>query len=285
MRKLNSTEIRERLRKIKLIAADVDGTLLNHSNELGEMTVDIARKLKAKGVNLTFVTQRIHSSVVPHAKILDIQIPLITVNGAMIKDLNGKVISKTLISPKHVDKALAFCKKYYIRIALVYNDEIVYTEDNSVLKDYMYRLGTEYTLIDSYDNYKDDVLEIIMMGNEKVVVKHVQNKMNFPMKWFLVAKYYRSNSRLGVYNLEIRRSGMNKRKGLKILAKYLNVKKHEVAVLGDWFNDRELFDYGAFNVALQNSVAELKFKSHIVTERTNEEDGVGEFLKLLYDSL
>jgi hydroxymethylpyrimidine pyrophosphatase-like HAD family hydrolase len=56
-------------------------------------------------------------------------------------------------------------------------------------------------------------------------------------------------------------------------------------VLGDWFNDRELFDYGAFNVALQNSVAELKFKSHIVTERTNEEDGVGEFLKLLYDSL
>jgi len=285
LRKLDSIEIRERLKKIKLIVSDVDGTLLNGNNELGEMTVDIARKLKSKGVNITFATQRIHSSIVPHAKALDIQIPMITVNGAMIKDLNGKVISKTLISPKHVDKALAFCKKYYIRIAFVYNDEIIYTENNSVLKDYMYRLGTDYTLVDSYDNYKDEVLEIIMMGNEKVVIKHVQKKMNYPMNWFLSAKYFRSSSRLGVYNMEIRRSRMNKRKGLKILARYLKIKKHEVAVLGDWFNDRELFKYGGFNVALQNSVAELKLKSHIITERTNEEDGVGEFLKLLYDSL
>ena len=60
-------------------------------------------------------------------------------------------------------------------------------------------------------------------------------------------------------------------------------KKNEVAVIGDWYNDRELFEYGGLNVALQNAVAELKNKADYITENTNNEDGVGEFLKMVYD--
>jgi Cof subfamily protein (haloacid dehalogenase superfamily) len=282
---ISKEELKSRLKRVKVVVSDVDGTLTNNENELGELTVDLVKKLNSKGILTTFATQRIHSSIVDFAKKLDIKIPLITINGALIQDLEGNALFKAVINPKYVNKALDFCEEFFVRIALVYNDEIVYTENNSVLKDFMYRIGTNYRLVDSYKEYVNDVLEIIMMGNEKSVIKHIQKKMNFPLKFFVYAKYYRSSTRLGIYNLEIKKSGTSKLTGLKKLAKHLKYKKHEVAVIGDWYNDRELFEYGGLNVALQNAVAELKNKAHYITEKTNNEDGVGEFLKLLYDSV
>lgn len=282
---ISREELKSRLKRIKLVVSDVDGTLTTNENELGETTIDLVKKLKSKGILTTFATQRIHSSVVDFARELEIEIPLVTINGALIQDIKGKAIYKAVINPKYVNKAIKFCDEFFIRLALVYNDEIIYTDSNSVLKDFMYRIGTNYRLVESYSNYVNDVLEIIMMGNEKAVIKYIQKKMNFPMKFFVYAKYYRSSTRLGIYNLEIRKSGTTKRTGITKLVKHLKMNKHQVAVIGDWYNDRELFEFGGLNVALQNAVAELKNKAHYITEKTNNEDGVGEFLKLLYDSI
>ncbi|MFA5404402.1 MAG: Cof-type HAD-IIB family hydrolase [Ignavibacteria bacterium] len=272
------------MKRIKVVVSDVDGTLTTNENQIGEKTKDLVKKLHSKGILITFATQRIHSSIVDFARELEIKIPMITINGALIQDLQGKAIFKAVINPKYVKKALDFCDNFFVRIALVHNDEIVYTESNSVLKDFMYRIGTNYRLVDSYKNYINDVLEIIMMGNEKSIIKHIQKKMNFPFKFYVNAKYYRSSTRLGIYNLEIKKTGTSKLTAIKKLAKHLKYSNHEIVVIGDWYNDRELFEFGGLNVALQNAVAELKNKAHYITEKTNNEDGVGEFLQLLYDS-
>lgn len=280
----NIETINKDLKNIKLIVSDVDGTLTNNNNEVGEETKELVKKLKEKGVLFTFATQRIHSSIVNFAKELEIDIPIISVNGALIKDMKGNVVSTSLIKPKYVKKAIGFSEKYFVRVALCYGDEIVYTESNSVLRDFMYRLGTDYRQVESYNEYLDNVLEIIMLGNEKQIIKHIQEKMNFPARIFHTAKYFRSSTKYGVYHLEIRKSGTSKKTGMQKLVKHLGIKKRQVAALGDWFNDRDLFEYGGFNVAVQNAVAELKLKADYVTERTNDEDGVAEFLKLVYDA-
>jgi hypothetical protein len=280
----NIETIHKDLQNIKLIVSDVDGTLTNNNNEVGEETRELVKKLKEKGILFTFATQRIHSSIVNFAKELEIEIPIISVNGALIKDLKGNVVNTSLIKPKYVKKAIDFSEKYFVRVALCYGDEIVYTESNSVLRDFMYRLGTDYRQVESYNDYLDNVLEIIMMGNEKQIIKHIQKKMNFPARIFHTAKYFRSSTKYGVYHLEIRKSGTSKKTGMQKLVKHLGIKKRQVAALGDWFNDRDLFEYGGFNVAVQNAVAELKLKADYVTSRTNDEDGVAEFLKLVYDA-
>jgi len=282
---LTTKEIKNRLKKIKLVVCDVDGTLTNQDNEIGEETKKYVKIIKNKGIDFTFATQRIHSSVVGFAKELDINIPFMTINGALIRGLNGTFLSRSIIPRKKVEKALELASRYFVRIALCYNDEILYTEDNSVLKDFMYRLGSNYRLVESYKNYTDQVLEIIMLGNEKRVIKHIQKKMNFPYKLFLTARYYRSSTRYGVYHLEVRKSGTNKRTGLSKLCRHLNLSKDKIAVIGDWYNDRELFEFGGFNVALQNAVPELKNMADYVTRKTNNEDGVGEFLEILNESI
>lgn len=283
---LTESELKKRFKNIKLIVSDIDGTLVNHQNEISELTVRLVKKLKEKNILFSLASQRVHSSIVPLANQLDIKIPFISLNGSLIQDSKGDVIlNKSVIDKKYVLKAIKLANENYIKIALCYNDKIIYTEDNSVLKDFMSRLGTTYSMVDSYDNYTDNVFEIILSGNDRKIMKKIQSKMTPPFGLHLKVKYYRSQNFQGVYNIEILRKGVNKKTGLKLLSKYLNMKKNEIMVFGDWYNDRDLFQFGGTNIALQNAVDELKDMADFVCDKSNDEDGIGEFLKMFYDNI
>lgn len=282
---LSLNELKNRFGKIRLIVSDIDGTLVSGQNVLSELTIQQVKELHRKNVMFSMASQRVHSSIVPLAKELGVKIPFISLNGAMIQDAYGQnLLNKSVIDKKYVERALRLSEESYVKIALCYNDQIVYTEDNSVIKDFMSRLGTTYTLVDSYENYVGNVLEIIMLGNDKKAIKYIQNRMTPPFGLYLKVKYFRSQAFQNVFNLEIVRKNVNKRTGLKMLAKHLNVKKDEVLVFGDWYNDRDLFQFGGTNIALENAVDELKDMADYVTEKTNDEDGVAHFLKLFNDS-
>ena len=283
---LSTDELKKRFSRIKLIVSDIDGTLVTNDNQLNPQTVEIIKLIKKKKIFFSLASQRVHSSIYPIAKELEIKIPYISLNGSLVQDNEGKVIlNKSVIDKKYVEKAVKLAEKYYVKIALCYNDEIIYTDDNSVLKDFMTRLGTTYTLVKSYDKYLDNVLEIIMCGNDKKIMKHVQGKMRLPFGFYLKVKYHRSQSFQGVYNVEIIRKGVNKKTGMRLLTNYLKIKKEEVLVFGDWFNDRDLFQFGGTNIALENAVDELKEMADYITDKSNEENGVGEFLKMFYDTI
>ncbi|MBL8006558.1 MAG: HAD family phosphatase [Ignavibacteria bacterium] len=283
---LSINELKNRFKKVKLIVSDIDGTLVNSENEISELTVQLVKKLKEKNILFSFASQRVHSSIVPLADELDIRIPFISLNGSLIQNSKGDtILNKSVIDRKHVEKAIKLAGNNYIKIAFCYNDKIIYTEDNSVLKDFMSRLGTTYSMVDSYEDYTDNVLEIILSGNDRRIMKSIQKKITPPFGLHLKVKYYRSQTYQGVFNIEIVRKGINKKTGLKILSRYLNLNKNEVMVFGDWYNDRDLFQFGGTNIALENAVDELKEMADYVSDKSNDDDGVGDFLKMFYDSI
>ncbi|MBK9330987.1 MAG: Cof-type HAD-IIB family hydrolase [Ignavibacteria bacterium] len=283
---LSFNDLKKRFGKIKLIVSDIDGTIVSNKNEVGDLTKQLVKKLKNKNILLSFASQRVHSSIVPIAEELDVSIPFISLNGSLIQDRENKIIlNRSVIDRKYVEKALRLAEKYYLKIALCYNDRIVYTEDNSVVKDFMTRFGTTYSLVDSYEDYLDNVLEIIMTGNDRNNMREVQRKMRLPFGMYLKVKYFRSQSFQGVYNIEITRKGISKNTGLKILSKHLKLKKEEVMVFGDWYNDKDLFEFGGTNIALDNAVDELKDMADYITDKSNEDDGIGHFLQKFYDNL
>jgi Cof subfamily protein (haloacid dehalogenase superfamily) len=283
---LSINELKKRFSQIKLLVSDIDGTLITSNNKISELTKSLIQRLQKKDIYFSLASQRVHSSIVPIARELNINIPYLSLNGALIQDSIGKVIlNKSVIDKKYVEKALRLAQEFYVKIALCYKDRIIYTEDNSVLKDFMSRLGTTYTLVDSYDNYMDNVLEIIMSGNDRKNMKYILKKMHPPFGLYLKVKFTRSQSYKSVYNMEILRKGVNKNTGLKLLTKYLKIKKNEVMVFGDWYNDRDLFQFGGTNIALANAVDELKAMADYVTDKSNDEDGVGHFLQMLDDEI
>lgn len=282
---LDESALLKRFKDIKLVVSDVDGTLLNNENELSPATAEIIRKLKSKGILFTLATQRVYSSLEKIISDLDINIPVISLNGAFVSSVNGDILNRSLIKPYQVRKALMLADKSFVRVALCSDNVIVYTENNSFMRDFIQRVGTTYTLVDSYDPYIDKTLEIILMGNEKVEVKKISKKMKFPYTLGLKVKYFRAYSDRGIYNLEILKKGINKKTGLKHLVKHLGIKKSQVMVMGDWYNDKDLFEFGGLNIALKNAVASLKEKANFITERTNDEEGVAHFLQNFHENI
>lgn len=275
--------MQNRLKKLKLIVFDLDGTLLSNDGEIGKDTKYYVAELKKLGVQFSFASGRLHTAIEDYAKELNIQAPVISLDGCYIKNLAGdKVIFEMAVKPKHLLRALKFADHYLLNIAFCHSDAIYITEQNSVLPQIMDKFGAEYREIDAYENYFPNTLEIVFAGSNKEWIKYVFNKMSFPYCTGLALNYYQSHSNEGIYYLEVRRKGSSKAKGFARLCRGLKVRQTEAAVLGDWYNDLPMFKTKALKVAVANAIPELKRMADIVTNRDNDNDGTAEFLEMVY---
>lgn len=274
---------KEKLRKIKLIVFDIDGTLVNEQDEIGKSTITYVKELEKMGVKFSFASGRQHGAIIHHAETLGIRTPLISLDGTLIKSHpDGVRIFKSNLPNKKVSKAIEFADKYLLKIALCHEDGIFYDEQNSGVQTLLEKYGAKYQQISTFDNYLSDTLEIVITGDYKDTMKYVNKKFNFPFSFGLQTSFYKSRAHGGVYYLEIRKKGGSKGKGLKKLTKYLDIKVKETAVIGDWFNDRSLFETDALKIAMGNAVPELKRMADHILSRSFHDDGTAEFLEMVY---
>ena len=273
---------KNKLKNIRLIVSDLDGTLLNNQALIGGESKKLIHELIKHEVQFSFASGRLHSALIHFAEELDLKIPLISLDGCMIKSHpEGKIIFESFVKEKYIKKAIYLADKFLLNIALCHADAIYYTENNSIIPRIMDKFGAKYEEVDSYKNYSKETLEVVFASDYKDNLKYVKDKMNFPHSLGLSASYFKSQSHEGIYNLELRRQGSSKGKGLQKLINYLKVVPEESAVIGDWYNDVSLFETKAIKIALSNSVAEIKRMADLVMQRSNDQDGVAEFLELV----
>ena len=166
-------------------------------------------------------------------------------------------------------------------VALCHGDAIYYTEKNSVIPKLMEKFGAVYEQTSTYETYLRNTLEVVIVSDDNRSMKYVKQKMEFPYSIGLETSYFKSQRHDRAYYLEIRRKGSSKGKGLMRLLKYLRIKPHHAAVIGDWYNDVSLFKTPVFKVAVANAVPEIKRLSNIITKNSNNKDGVAEFLEMV----
>lgn len=275
----------EKLKKIELVIFDVDGTLVNDEGEIGERTKKTIMQLKKCGILFSFASGRLHSALVPLAEELKIYSPLISLDGTAIKSIAGKeFIYRSFLNESHVKKAIEYSEKYLLNIALCHSEAIYYTEQNSVIPKLMNKFGAVYKEVDSYDDFTDKTLEIVFAGDKRRTVEYIRDKLSFPLTFGTSVSFFRSQTHEGIYYLEVRRSGSSKGKAMRRLLKYLKIKENHTAVLGDWYNDISLFESKAIKIALRNAIPELKKAADYVLDKSNNEEGVIEFLEALLKS-
>ncbi len=273
---------RDKLQKIRLIVIDVDGTLITSKGKIGKETKSLIKELKNKGIRFSLASGRLHSAVKSFAEELELEAPLITLDGTLIKNHPGdETIFKSTIKKRHVLRAINLADKLWLNIALCHDDAIYYTERNSLIPQLLEKFGAKYEEVIDYSEYLNGTLELVITGDYKNNVKYMLDKMSFPYVFGLNTSYYKSQTHKGIYYLEIRSKGTSKGDGLFRLLKYLNLKPCEAAVIGDWYNDKSLFHPKVLKIAMANAVSELKRKADFITKRDNNEDGVGEFLELV----
>ena len=273
---------KERLKNIRIVVSDLDGTLLKNDGSVGEETKKLIRELHNYDVLFSFATGRLHSAVTDIAKDLEIKNPIISLDGSVIKDFpTGETIFESFLKKKYVEKAIKFADDYLLNVALCHSDAIYFTEFNTVIPTLLNKFGAKYKEVSSYDNLMDMTLEIVFASDNKESIEFVKDRFIFPYAFGCNASYYRSQSKRGLYYLNIRRAGSSKGKGLIRLLKYLHIKPHQAVVMGDWYNDISMFKSDAIKVAVANSIPELIRNADHVTERSNNNEGPAEFLEMI----
>ena len=259
---------------IKLVAIDMDGTLLNSKKELLEETKQYFRDFHNKGTEtlLVLCTGRPESGIRPYLKdlgYLEENHYIISQNGANIyESQTGKRVMDAFVDSKAIQKWIELGKKHGISVmgagvdyySSFDEEPTEWMEfDVKIVSGKLKRITTEESL--STDFYK-----LLLLGDEEQLNEF---ETFIPQEWRNEFYVVRSQK----YLIEVLTKGVNKAFGLEKLAKELNIQPSEIAAIGDAANDIEMLKYAGLAIAMGNASEEVKVISDIVTD-TNENNGV-----------
>lgn len=253
---------------IKMIATDIDGTILNW--ELGGFTPAVKNcinKLSQAGIKVVLVTGRMHESARVMADELNLKTPIVSYQGGLIKDNceNGKVYYRKDLDTQKAKEIIDWAKKNKIHINL-YMDDILYVEnDNEIVK--------KYTSI-RYVNYKVCSFDSLELKNINKVLAIDYDNAEKVTEWvnYLSEKYpdlYIVKST--PYFCEISNIEAKKSNAVDFLREYWGIKKEEVLTIGDQNNDIELLKAGGIKVAMGNGTPELKEYADFITDTVSND--------------
>jgi Cof subfamily protein (haloacid dehalogenase superfamily) len=272
----------KKLKRIRLVASDLDGTLLNNEGKITEETREGVWKLKGLGIRFAIMTARAHSSAERIADELDVGMPIISLDGGLVRlPHNKENIFASYIKTSIVRKVIAEAEKRFASVVLFVDDKMMCRETETMVPSYIDSFELDRMEVENLNSVANKTIQIIVGADSKQVIRSIARQSG---GFFSRAdsKIYRSSHHDDRWYLEIKNRHHSKATGLSHLEKYLRIGKSEVAVIGDFQNDLEAFDRAGMGVAMRNAVWELKERADLVTDATNDQNGAAEFFEVIY---
>ena len=278
---------------IKLIASDMDGTLLNHNHKIPKENVELINYAKNQGIEFVVATGRAYYEALPALNEENINCDVISFNGGIVYDKNGNIISITPMLPKDLYYTIEILKSFDISYQL-YTKNTIYTK--SIETD----INAYIDLIRS-NGYDPDVEHLRAEAQQKLDVGYItevenielylNEKENPPIKIIAISndisklenatKLLSENTSIsvtssGANNIEIMHKDATKGEALKEIAKIYGINLENTVAIGDNLNDQAMLDIVGYSVAMKNGNTILKEQAKFVTEKTNSEGGVAD---------
>ena len=259
--------------KIKLIAADLDGTLLDNKKEIGNYTKDILNKLiNDYKIELVLSSGRGFDGVKKYNDILCNNNYSIIMNGSNIVDSNGKILYRKRLEEYISKKVIELSEKYDVCLHFFDDLKYIVSRDDFRIKSYIQIENTrEITVgIENIEDYRFD--KIIIFGDREIL-----NKLKIDIDYNLDVNSCFSGETL----LEVICKDVSKGNALKWICDNKGISIDNTIAFGDNFNDIEMIEYAGIGVAMANAEEEIKKKADYIT-LSNQEDGVGKFLSSIF---
>lgn len=251
---------------IKLIATDIDGTILNSDMTFTQKLRNCILNLTQSGVKVILATGRMHSAAVPIARALALSTPIISYQGGLIKDCNNRTLYQKDLAPDYAKKIIQWARKNKIHINLYLNDKLYVEEDNDIVKSYTEGRFINYSVC-SFDDLKienvNKILAIDIHDPDKVTGWTEELRIRYPELYFVKST---------PYFCEIANSEAKKSLGVKFLCDMWGIKPEETLTIGDQDNDIDLIQAGGIGVAMGNGTPALIECADFVTD-TVDNDG------------
>ena len=281
----------------KLIAMDIDGTLLNSYGEVSLKNKEAIELALKKNIEVVLTSGRMPKAILPIANEIKADKYIISGNGATIYDVqNDKIIYNSYLTKKKVLEIIDICEKN----SMFYN---VYTNDVILTKSLSYNIlfyhnenkrnpedkKIKINIVDDIYKYveeyeKEDFLKVTICDNDEFVFKSIMNKIkNIRNVDILevahmskkIIKHGSEEHEIAYYYTEITNRNVNKWTALEMLLKKLEIEKEELITIGDNVNDKEMIENAGLGIVTGNASPEMKKIANKIVS-SNNENGVAE---------
>ncbi|SFW14197.1 hypothetical protein SAMN02927921_00230 [Sinomicrobium oceani] len=261
---------------IKLIATDMDGTLLNSESIVSERFFRIFEELRQHDIHFVAASGRQYHSIVDKLRPITDDITIIAENGAIAKQREKEILITPL--PVSVIKdTIELLKPLDDAYMVVCGKERAYIRPGNTAFENMFReYYHEYTTVSDLGNIRnDEFLKIAIYsfgGSEKTIYPHVKH-----LEKTLQVKVS------GEFWLDISSPEANKGHALQLLQEQLGIGKEETMVFGDYNNDLEMMEQSYFSFAMENAHPNVLGKARFKT-LSNDNNGVEHILEKLLEA-
>lgn len=281
---------------IKLIASDLDGTLLDEPNRISKINLDAIEYAYQKGAKFCFSTGRDLQSVKDITCLLKHKPVLLLGNGSEVYDEDENLVFQNFFNNKYLEEVCEIMNEHDVP-HMVFTTDGFYTTTNpvEVRRRFIERIGKIRnqemahifaTNIDKPCNNLVQIEDIQEFAKTKKVLKvegfHYNSKPVEDVKKELEKFTELSHLSTGKNNVEVTNLTATKGLALKRYCEHANIKKDEVMVMGDSHNDLSMFELFKYSFAPENSIQEIKDYAYKVVKSCDEHgvsQAIYEFIK------
>ena len=287
----------------KLVAIDLDGTMLNQYGIITEKTKKAISKAQEKGVEVMIASGRAITSVKRFSKEINSNKYFISGNGAITYDIkNNEILYENILSKTKALKIIKICEEN----SIYYN---VYTENGIIAKNLSYNTLYYYkdnltkpdenrthiniveNVYDYFEQREEKILKIMICDEHKTVFNSIVRKLKELSEIEVLEVSHMSRKiikqgtdeiALEYFYTEVSAKDVDKWNALEEIIGLMNISKEEVVTIGDNANDLKMITNAGLGVAMGESAPYVKQSADIIAP-TNDEDGVAIILNKIFD--
>ena len=265
---------------IRLLAADIDGTLLNPQFQISEADLAALRRAHQGGVEVLLVTGRRHTFALPIAQQLGFDFWLISSNGAITRSLSGETFHRDMLPAETCRKLCTEMREFRGNTVLTFDTEA----KGAIVLEHMRELNTS---IQRWLEKNLEYIDFVIPIEDSLTTDPVQAMFCGPIE-----RMHQARVRLAASGLEnditvlrteypkrdlsivdVLNQGCSKGHALERWANYRNIPREQVMAIGDNYNDIEMLAFAGLPFIMGNASKELRGKGWAVT-LTNDQSGV-----------
>ena len=265
----------------RLIALDLDGTLLDSQLQIRPRTIEALQLAREQGVQVMIVTGRHHSAAYAYWHQLGLDLPAICCNGAYIYDFKtGKALAGDPLPPAEARAFLKLARAYPAHLMVYTDTAMVHEHDDIPLQEGMgdwaarlpENLRPRLASVASFDELIESqavVWKFLAVPDDTEAMEALLNEAN-TQGFYCV--------RSGGNRIDISRAGNSKGKRLAEFIEQRGLSPDQVIAFGDQDNDREMLQLAGLGVAMGNAHEDVRASADWVTG-PNDGDGIGDALQ------
>ena len=262
---------------LRIIALDLDDTLLRSDLSISYRTRNAIKRTEAAGVSVVLASGRTPSAMEQFSRLLGMHKRpgyLVCNNGALIRESHtGKIVHETRIESQI---ALAVCdlagaEGFSVQM---YEDDIMYVSRQNEYSGYDQKLtGTRQVVVENFRAMVGEGCYKLIIPGDPMLLSPLES---------LIRTYLGKDLTLFTsrpYYLEILPYATDKGTALAKIAEIAGADAGEVMAIGDSMNDEAMIRWAGLGVAMANGDERIKNIADLVSDRTNDDDGVAEVIE------